>query len=137
MAAMSVPEQLRKALAPVEGLQLAVLFGSVARGTARRDSDLDVGLLIAEDRPDAWADAERAVRRAAGRVVDVIDLRTAPPQLRFEIARDGALLVEGAAGSWPDFKARAMIDWWDWAPTARMIHAAAAARARAHAHGPS
>jgi hypothetical protein len=31
-------------------------------------------------------------------------------------------------GDWADFRARAMIDWWDWAPTARMINDAAIRR---------
>jgi hypothetical protein len=39
---------------------------------------------------------------------------------------------------WADFRARAMIDWWDWAPTARMMHAVMSARLREEArHGPA
>jgi hypothetical protein len=48
--------------------------------------------------------------------------------LRFEIARGGLVLVERRAHAWADFKARATIDWWDWAPTARRVHRAAARR---------
>ena len=33
-------------------------------------------------------------------------------------------------GLWTHFKARAMVDWWDWAPTARKIHRAAMQRLR-------
>ena len=58
-------------------------------------------------------------------------LDVAPPLLRFEIARDGRVLLERAPNAWADFRARAMIDWWDWAPTARLFHAAAASRLRA------
>jgi hypothetical protein len=68
--------------------------------------------------------------RATGRTVDVVQLDAAPPLLRFEVARDGTLLVERVPHGWADFRARAMIDWWDWAPTARMLHAAAVSRLR-------
>ena len=60
----------------------------------------------------------------------VIYLDEAPPLLRFEIARDGVVLVERRPGFWTDFKAKAMVDWWDWAPTARKIQRAAIQRLR-------
>jgi hypothetical protein len=53
--------------------------------------------------------------------VDVVDLRSAPPLLRFEVAREGQLVAARAPHVWSDFRARAMTDWWDWAPTARAI----------------
>ena len=129
-------DALRAAVEWLSGVRLAVLFGSRARGAGRSGSDVDVGILLSPASRDAWARAEVALRRAAGRPVDVIDLAEAPPLLRFEIARDGQLIIERDPGLWPDFKARAMIDWWDWAPTARKIHAVAAARVRERAgHG--
>jgi hypothetical protein len=36
--------------------------------------------------------------------------------------------MERVAGLWSDFRARAMVDWWDWAPFARRFGAAAMAR---------
>ena len=79
---------------------------------------------------------EITLARAAGREVDVISLDDSPPQLRFEIARAGVLLLERAPRSWVDFRARAMVDWWDWAPTARLIHDEAVKRLRKKvAHG--
>jgi hypothetical protein len=57
-----------------------------------------------------------------------------PRQLRFEIARGGLVLVERQPYAWADFCAKAMIEWWDWAPTARLIHRAAANRSRGE-HG--
>jgi len=69
--------------------------------------------------------------------VDVVDLDTAPPLLRFEVARDGILIHEGRPHAWADFRARAMLDWWEWSPTARMIQDAAIQRLRAQvARGP-
>ncbi len=81
--------------------------------------------------PDSLADrlrAETTLGRAARRAIDLVQLAEAPPLLRFAIASDGQLLQE--PGAWTEFKARAMVDWWDFAPTARMIHAAAIRRLR-------
>ncbi|MBA2320945.1 MAG: nucleotidyltransferase domain-containing protein, partial [Deltaproteobacteria bacterium] len=44
----AVPPELEQQLRPVlDGapLRLAILFGSTARGTARPDSDVDIGIL--------------------------------------------------------------------------------------------
>ena len=119
-----------EALESWPGVRLAVLFGSAARGESGPDSDLDVGVLFEAGRAGAAA-LEVALARASERRLDLVGLDTAPPLLRFEIARDGRVLVERTPHAWADFRARAMTDWWDWAPTARLLHAAAASRLRA------
>jgi uncharacterized protein len=124
---MALADTLRLAVADMPDVRLAVLFGSEATGAARAGSDLDVGLLLtpgAERTPSIAV----ALERACGREVDVIWLDEAPPLLRFEIARDGIVLVERTPYLWAGFRAHAMIDWWDWQPTARMMHRVAAAR---------
>jgi predicted nucleotidyltransferase len=126
----SAVQVLAGALQSRPGVRLAVLFGSASRGEAAPGSDLDVGVLIDPGREDAAA-LEVALARATGRRVDVVRLDAAPPLLRFEIARDGRLLLERTPHAWSDFRARAMTDWWDWAPTARFVHAAAVERLRA------
>ena len=107
---------------------LAVVFGSSARGAAARSSDLDIG--VAGVTPSRLPALAVTLSRLAGREVDLIQLEAAPPLLRFEIARDGVLLAERTEGLWPAFQARAMVDWWDWAPSARRF-AEAAMRPRA------
>ena len=126
---------LAAALASDQEVQLAVLFGSAARGDEHRRSDLDIGVMGV--RSTARLSALRlTLARIAGREVDLIPLDTAPPLLRFEIARDGSVLFERAPCLWSDFQARAMVDWWDWAPLARRFSSAAAARLRVQAgHG--
>jgi predicted nucleotidyltransferase len=122
----SIKAALWQAIDGRTDVQLAVLFGSVARAAESRDSDVDVGVL---GPASAGLSALRVtLERATGRSVDLIDLRTAPPLLRFEIARDGQVLVERAPHLWSDFKARAMVDWWEWAPLARRFHRRAVAR---------
>ncbi len=127
-AVSAFPAALVNALDAEAGVRLAVLFGSTARGQTGAHSDLDVGVL--GPAPEHLSQLQVSLARATGRVVDVIDLDQAPPLLRFEIARDGQVLVEREPHLWSNFKARAMVDWWDWAPIARRFHAAAAARLR-------
>ena len=119
---------LRDALGSEPGVRLAVIFGSTTRQTSRPTSDVDVGVLgIVTSR---LSEVEAGLSRAVGRRVDLIALETAPPLLRFEIARDGEVVLERSPHAWSDFRARAMVDWWDWAPIARRFHQAPASRLR-------
>jgi predicted nucleotidyltransferase len=130
-------EPLRRALSRMPDVRLAVLFGSVAGRTDRSDSDLDIGVLMDSDVASPSA-LTVALERATGRRVDLVLLDGAPPLLRFEIARGGVVLVERQPHAWVEFRAHAMIDWWDWAPTAGIMHRAMAARLKQEAeHGPS
>jgi predicted nucleotidyltransferase len=130
-------EPLKQALRLMPEVRLAVLFGSVAARTDRSHSDLDVGVLL-EPTNAPTPSLTVALERATGRRVDLVLLDAAPPLLRFEIARSGVLLVERQPHAWAEFRAHAMIDWWDWVPTADMMHRAMAARLKEEAeHGPS
>ena len=127
---MDLLESLRQSASSIPEIRLAVLFGSTARGTATRRSDVDLGVSLD---PDTSAVRRRVVvelERAAGRSVDVVFLEEAPPLLRFEISRDGVLLLQKENHLWTDFKTKAMLDWWDWAPYAKQIEEAAIRRLR-------
>jgi predicted nucleotidyltransferase len=128
MAPMSL-DTLHARLEQVPSVRLAVLFGSEAQGTARRSSDIDLGLILDERGPDV-ASLVVDLERALARTVHVVLLDEAPPLLRSEIGRYGKVLVERRPYEWADFRAHAMIDWWDWAPTAAMIERSVAARLR-------
>jgi predicted nucleotidyltransferase len=132
MVRMSSVETLTRVLEQMPAVRLAVLFGSAARRTDKPDSDLDLGVLVEGD-GDSHALLAVTLERAVGRPVDLVRLDSAPPLLRFEIARDGRVLVARDDQAWTQFRAHAMIDWWDWAPTARMMHAVAAARLKEEA----
>jgi len=122
--------RLRQVAPGPETLEIAALFGSHASGTARQRSDVDIAVLLSDRSLQAKRDIELTLARAFGRPVDVIHLDEAPPQLRFEIAKSGILAFERHPGAWARERARAMVDWWDWAPFARRIHGAAIARLR-------
>jgi predicted nucleotidyltransferase len=125
---VTLEEAIGGVLTAEPSVSLAVLFGSTARKTSRSTSDVDIGVLGVD--PTALGALEVALARAAGRRVELVAHDTAPPLLRFEVTRDGRVLLERTPHAWSDFKARAMVDWWDWAPTARRFHRAAAARLR-------
>lgn len=133
MAPVDPVSAIARVVSSLPEVRLAVLFGSVARARNRADSDLDVGVLFGRGEPRPLAALRVRLERETGRVVDLIDLASAPPLLRMEIGRHGRVLLEREAGEWALFRAHAMIDWWDWAPTARMMRETAARRLREEA----
>jgi hypothetical protein len=133
MTSMSALDRITRLLDETPMVRLAVVFGSAARRTENPGSDIDLGVSWVNGSGQSASDLVVALERAAGRRVDLVTLDDAPPLLRFEIARDGIVLVEREPHAWADFRARAMIDWWDWAPTARMMHSVMAERVRQEA----
>jgi predicted nucleotidyltransferase len=121
-------EALQRVLDATPGVRLAVIFGSRGRNRGRAPRDLDVGVWLDDPAGDRLPALRVALERAAGRPVDLVPLDEAPPLLRFEIARGGRVLVEREPHAWAEFRAHAMIAWWDWALTARTMHAAMVAR---------
>lgn len=98
-SASEIEERLREALrgAPPE-VVCAYLFGSVARGEARRGSDVDVGVLY-EEPPEPRLDAgpldlEGELERALRRPVQLVVLNGAPADLVHRVLRDGRLLLD-------------------------------------------
>jgi predicted nucleotidyltransferase len=73
----------------------AYLFGSVARGDTSATSDLDIAVLAARPLAEAHRLAvEEQLAVAAGRDVDLVDLRRASTVLRAQVVGHGRLLFE-------------------------------------------
>ena len=108
--------EILTALQLIDGLELAVVFGSVAQGNARFDSDLDIAVRYAAPlNADEKLTLIRALGAASGRPVDLIDLRTAGPI----IARQALTLGKRLFGTDNDFASqlsRTLIDYADFAP---------------------
>lgn len=86
--------QLRDVLERQPGIRQALVFGSVASGMARADSDLDIA--VDAGRPlDAAARIGliQALAAATGRAVDLIDLRTVGEPLLGQILKHGRRVV--------------------------------------------
>jgi predicted nucleotidyltransferase len=95
--ATDVIERVREAVARGPADVLAVyVFGSHARGTARRDSDLDVAVLLRAAPPRTLLGQPLALADQLGtatrRGVDLVVLNTAPPDLVHRVLRDGVLV---------------------------------------------
>jgi predicted nucleotidyltransferase len=96
-------ENLR-AVAP--SVELVVLFGSVARGRSRPDSDLDVAV-----RCDGLADLDALYLLLAPRfttsLLDLVDLRRTGSLLALHVARHGQVLYERDPGAFRSFQSLA------------------------------
>ncbi len=104
-------------MAPRSEFELVVLFGSMASGVARPDSDMDVAILPSG--PFSAADEARLVdelERVSGRDVDLVRLdRVDDVVLRREIAR-GVPVREQTPGGFARFAADAALEWLDLEP---------------------
>src|SRR2546427_244866 len=87
--------RLTEALSPRSEILEAYLFGSMATGRTHAQSDIDVAVYLAEQRPEPslfgyTADLTTALMSAlATNRVDVVILNEAPPLLYYRVLRDG------------------------------------------------
>lgn len=113
-----------EARAKAEGIAAAWLFGSVARGTARPDSDVDVGVLFREAPPRTLAgyrfDLETELELLLGVPVQLVVLNHAPSDLVFRVLRDGKLLVNQDPSRRVAFEVRTLKEYWDMEPQRRL-----------------
>jgi predicted nucleotidyltransferase len=103
-----------------DGVVCAWLFGSVARGNARADSDVDVAVLLERDPPltlDASAPAIGGdIEAAIGLPIDLVILNRAPVDLIHRVLRDGVLLVERDRNARVRFEVKARNEFFDLKP---------------------
>lgn len=113
-------ETLRDALRAVPDLDAAYLFGSRARGDARADSDVDVGLLYASAPPPTLAaqpyELQADLAERIGLAVQLVVLNSAPPDLLHRVLRDGILLIDANRSRRIAFEVRARNLYWDLKP---------------------
>jgi predicted nucleotidyltransferase len=118
-----IESRLRSLLAPHGDVVAAYLFGSVARGTARSTSDVDVAVLLAADPPRTLdglhLGLEGDLERGLGLPVQLVVLNRAPGDLVHRILRDGVLLVDRDPGARIRFEVRARNVYFDMQPFLR------------------
>lgn len=113
-----------EALRTERNVRLAVLFGSLAHGHMGEDSDVDVLVALAEERPMYLSHLAARLTRVLGRDVDVLSVahvRAHDPALLGVILRDGRPVID-RDGSWPALIAK------------RLGFERAAAKARSERH---
>jgi len=110
------PAEVARALALALGnepVAAAWLYGSRARGDARRDSDVDLAVLFATHLRTDRGRVRQQIEREAARHLEegelsVVDLERAPLLLRHRVLRDGVLLAEPDPGARSRFAARVL-----------------------------
>ncbi len=106
------------------GAVAVYLFGSVARGDAGPDSDVDVGILFATE-PPATLDSpqfaiEAELERLLGCPVQVVALNRASADLVHRVLRDGRLVLDHDRSSRIRFEVRSRNQYFDTAPIRRL-----------------
>jgi predicted nucleotidyltransferase len=93
----SLLAELRRALRTEPNVRLAVVYGSIARGDDAPDSDLDLLVSLAEDRPDAAVKLAVRLERTLGRDVDIARLnrvKDSSPLLLLQALDEGRVVLD-------------------------------------------
>jgi predicted nucleotidyltransferase len=133
----SLAQRLSAALEPLAGIQVAYLFGSRARGTARADSDLDLAVQLDSQlngggRAKLLLDVLDAMVVALGPLgerVDLLDLDRASPTVAFRVIREGTCLISRTARARIRLEARVARQYDDTRPHRELFQQAARAAA--------
>jgi hypothetical protein len=100
------------------------LFGSVARGEAGPESDVDVGILFAVDPPATLGAPQFAIEaeleRRLGRPAQVVALNRACADLVHRVLRDGRLVLDRDRAARIRFEVRSRNEYFDMAPIRRL-----------------
>lgn len=111
-----IDSQIKQALLVFPQLRLVMLFGSVATGVARAESDLDIA--VAADHPLSVEEKISLINALAvsmGRPVDLIDLRVATEPLLGQILRHGRRIL-GSDTLYGDLISRHLFEQADFMP---------------------
>jgi len=116
-------EALREFFRSQSSVQAAYLYGSVARGEAGPESDVDVAVLLVHGEPLALQDEalrmEGELERLLGQTVQVVVLNLAPVDLVHRVLRDSLLLAERDRSARIRFEVRSRNEYFDLLPFLR------------------
>lgn len=130
-AAVEAAGRVVEALAARVPVDTAWLYGSGATGRMRKDSDLDIGLLL-RGHVSAWVLAGLAVEfeSLAGRPLQLVDLDAAGPILSRQVLAKGVLLLDALPARRHAFLMRTLTDYADLKHARAPAEAALRARLR-------
>jgi predicted nucleotidyltransferase len=113
---LAIDSLVRDALARCSNVSLAIIFGSVAAGRPRADSDLDIA--VGADKPISMPERIAIIQTLAevtGRPIDLIDLTTVTEPLLGQILKHGRRVL-GSDTSYGKLISRHLIDQADFMP---------------------
>src|SRR2546423_1275875 len=90
------------------GLELFVIFGSVAKGRPHPTSDIDVAIWPRGNEFDFLSVFADLVPLLGTDRLDIINLKSARPFLAWNVATGGTLLYEAEPGLWAETASRAI-----------------------------
>jgi uncharacterized protein len=102
-------------------IQLALVFGSAARGTLKPDSDIDIAVLASQ--PLSYFEKRALIEQitlCTGRAVDLVDLATAGQPLLGQIVR-GAKRIKGTDSLFANLMTRNALDEADFMPYVKRL----------------
>ena len=124
--------RITELLSATPGVAAAYVFGSVASGTARADSDVDIAILFTVTPPHTLESARFALagqlEAALGAPVDLVVLNDAPVDLSIRVLRQGRLLVDRDASARIGFEVRTRNEAFDLEPVLARYRSARGAR---------
>lgn len=125
-----------KVLGQEGNVELAFLFGSEGRGSARKESDVDIAILLKrlpmpEKRLALRLGFSEKLNKIFGKEVDVVILNTAGSILKYQVTRHGKVLFERRKGLAKKFRINALKEYFDFLPTFNFHYE----RLRRQAHG--
>lgn len=102
-------------LAKKYGVSLVILFGSLARGTTNRNSDIDLALSLEKSISETkeWQLFTDFINLLRTDSLDLVILNYASPLLLFQVAKEGIPIFEKKEGSFTRFKIRAFKKYWE------------------------
>lgn len=116
---------LRRLFARDHRILAAYLFGSRADGHARKDSDVDVALLLSSRARASAFDIKlhysSELESLLGRRADVVILNGADPFLRFQVYSKGKPLFVRDKRKALAFQVYSMNEYWEYAPIQKTI----------------
>ncbi|MBI2377697.1 MAG: nucleotidyltransferase domain-containing protein [Deltaproteobacteria bacterium] len=124
-------DRLRRDFADHSEIAAAWLFGSVARGEARADSDLDVAVLLASPTATAADHSDVLLRLAldleadSGRRVDLVVFGTQGVIFCHRVLSEGILIFESDPVRRADFESTTVVRYIDFLPTYQIAQRAA------------
>ena len=116
-----ISEAVSECFAGDEGVVAVYLFGSLAKGGHRPDSDVDLALLMRTDFDylenfDHLLSATSRLEDLLGRSVDVVYLNTADPVLQYEVRKGGVRLLEKDRAARVEWEVTSRKLWFDRQP---------------------